>query len=91
MKDVIKVLQGKSDLLSGNGSPEKLIREAEEILGLRFSSDYRAYLMHYGIVAFDGHELTGICSSKRLDVSQVTLNQRKRSTFDLSPLMNVKR
>lgn len=86
MKDVIKALQGKSDLVSGNGTSEELIREAEETLGLRFASDYRVYLMYYGIVAFDSHELTGISSSKRLDVIQVTINQRQRNAFDLSEM-----
>jgi hypothetical protein len=84
MRDIIKILRGKTDLLSGEGISEELIRKAEERLGLKFASDYRAYLSYFGIIAFDGHELTGIYSFLRLDVTEVTIKQRQRNIMDLS-------
>lgn len=79
MIDVIKILQEKSDLLYGKGTSEELIRKAEDTLGLRFASDYRAYLLHFGIVAFDGSELTGIYPSTHLDVTKATVSERERN------------
>jgi hypothetical protein len=80
MTEIIKALQAKTDLLSGKGSSEELIKKAEEILNIKFADDFRAYLLHYGIVAFDGHELTGIYSSTRLDVTKVTISERQKNT-----------
>lgn len=53
------------------------IYEAELRLELSFSEEYRQYLHEYGAVSFYGHELTGICSSKRLNVVDVTMTERK--------------
>jgi hypothetical protein len=58
------------------GASNEEITMAEETLGLQFADDYRQYLAVPGVASFDGHELTGICNSKRLDVVTVTVNER---------------
>ena len=52
------------------------IADAEKALALRFADDYREYLLAFGIASSDGHELTGICNSKRLSVVDVTLSEK---------------
>lgn len=55
---------------------EAAVAEAELALGLRFSSDFRSVLLEYGCIETDGHELTGLIDSKRLDVVRVTKDMR---------------
>lgn len=75
--EFISMLKEQDGFIGGNGSPPYEIENAEKILHLRFASDYRTYLLSYGIVAFGGHELTGICKSKRVNVVDVTEDERK--------------
>lgn len=53
------------------------ICEAESVLGLHFSDEYRYYLLAFGVASANGHEFTGICNSPRLNVVDVTLEERK--------------
>ena len=76
-KSIINALKAKESLLAGKGTTQDQIDIAEKELGLAFASDYRAYLFSYGIAAFDGHELTGISKSERLNVVSATLAARK--------------
>ena len=55
---------------------EEQIASAEIALARRFADDYREYLAHMGIATANGHEFTGICNSKRLNVVDVTLSER---------------
>ena len=48
------------------------IKEAEEELGVTFANDYKEYTEAFGAASFNGHELTGICGFRRLDVRTVT-------------------
>jgi len=76
MTDIVKKLQGKPDLYSLSGASGELIEEAEKILKLRFADEYRQYLAAFGVVSTNGHELTGICVSPRLNVVDVTIFER---------------
>lgn len=38
-------------------------------------------MLAFGIAVFAGHELTGICDRKRLDVVRNTFNQRELNLF----------
>ncbi len=59
------------------------INEAEKKLGLVFAEDYKQYISTYGIASFGSHELTGICSSKRLNVVSVTNKYKaEKNIFD---------
>lgn len=76
-------LREKSYFYSANGVSTEKIEEAEKALGLKFAEDYKEYLTQYGVVSFGGHELTGICDESRLNVVNVTLeNREKRPDID---------
>ena len=66
----------RSELIAGRGTTLEQIRSAEAALDLVFSDDYRQYLLKYSVIAYDGHELTGICPDSRLNVISVTQRQR---------------
>ena len=48
-------------------------------MGVRFAKDYFQYVTQIGVASFDGHELTGICQSNRLDVVSVTRRERQKN------------
>ena len=77
MGSVLDVLRNAPDFIGGKGCNEDVIRAAEQSLGLLFAPDYREYLCTFGLACFDGHELTGICKASRLNVVDVTLEERK--------------
>lgn len=52
------------------------IGEAEAKLGLSFAVEYRNYLKACSFASVNGHELTGICKSPRLDVVDATRAER---------------
>lgn len=77
MSDIIEALKSAPDYIGGSGRTEDEIRKAEELIGVEFASDYRCYLKEIGLACLDGHELTGICKSIRLNVVDVTLSKRQ--------------
>ena len=77
MKDILNLIKNKSKFYSIGNISEENIKEAELILNIKFASDYRMIIKEYGAVTFSGHELTGICNSKRLNVVDVTKEERK--------------
>jgi hypothetical protein len=77
VKDILNLIKNKSKFYSIGNISEENIKEAELILNIRFASDYRMIIKEYGAVTFSGHELTGICNSKRLNVVDVTKEERK--------------
>ena len=78
MATIIDALKSKIDLLTGEGVSELIISNAEKALNLSFSNEYKEYLKTYGIAVFDGHELTGITNSPRVNVVDVTKAQREK-------------
>ena len=78
MSTIIETLEIQKGLLAGEGVPENLIKEAELMLKLNFSDEYKEYLRRFGIAAYRGHELTGITKSPRLHVVAVTLSEREK-------------
>lgn len=77
MKDILNILKNKSEFYAKGNVSEENITKAETVLNVKFASDYRMIIKEYGIVIFSGHELTGICNSKRLNVVDVTKEERK--------------
>ncbi|MFQ7320397.1 MAG: SMI1/KNR4 family protein [Faecalibacterium sp.] len=75
---ILDVLRNAPDFIGGKGCGNVAISGAEQALGIRFAPDYRAYLQKIGLACFDGHELTGICKAFRLNVVDVTLDERKQ-------------
>lgn len=76
MKSIVSVIKSNPDYIGSNGRNESAIAQAEKMLNNRFADDYREYLLKIGLASFNGHELTGICSSKRLNVVDVTLSEK---------------
>lgn len=77
MSDIIETLKNAPEYIGGTGRTAAEIEIVEKQLGVEFAPDYRCYLKEIGLACFNGHELTGICKSTRLNVTDVTLAQRK--------------
>lgn len=76
MTSIVNKLRALPAFCSLAGVSMDLIVDAEKALALRFADDYREYLLAFGIASSDGHEFTGICNSKRLNVVDVTLAEK---------------
>lgn len=79
MKRFEEIIKDKDGFCYIKGVSQDEIDQAEKKLGIKFSGDYVEYLLKYGVATFDGHELTGICSSTRLNVVDVTLLERQNN------------
>lgn len=75
----IKSLEQLENFHSLKGTTEEKITAAENALGLTFAKDYHSYLKQYALASMNGHELTGIVASKRLNVADVTLRNRENN------------
>lgn len=80
MSSVIENLKQKEFFCSLQGKTDTEILQAQEALGLQFAKDYRVYLETFGLASYEGHELTGLCPSKRLNVIDVTQHDRERTS-----------
>lgn len=72
MKEQIQAMKQLTWFTALKGAQEEQIATAEKELSLCFADDYRGYLQEYGLASANGHELTGICPSDRLNVVTVT-------------------
>lgn len=72
MNDIIKAMMKLPEFFGLSGVSDDQISAAEQKLNTHFAPDYRAYLSAYGIASANGHEMTGICPSPRLNVVNVT-------------------
>ena len=72
--DIINKLPSLRHLAPASDEEIK-ISEAE--LGIKFASDYKEYLWNFGCISASGLELTGICGSQRLNVVDITNQERK--------------
>lgn len=78
MDDILKAMQAKQGFVALSGASAEQIAQAETALGVKFSEEYRKYVSAFGIASFETHELTGICTSPRLNVVAVTLEERSK-------------
>ena len=69
----------KKPVYSMKGADIQAVIAAEDRLGLRFSDEYRNYLMDYGVVSCGSHEFTGLGGDAYLDVVKGTLGERERN------------
>ena len=83
MLEMIKKIREAEDYASLGAVSKEQIADAEKILQLAFAEDYKEYLSAFGAATFCGKEMTGICSSERLNVIAVT--QRARSFYKNFP------
>lgn len=73
----VKLLKTCDDYMELGGVSESEIEHAERVLGVLFAKEYKEYLLQCGVATANGHEFTGICNSKRLNVVDVTILERK--------------
>ncbi len=69
---IVDVINSKEDLIHGVPATDKEIKNAEDDLDLKFASEYKDYLKTFGIIAYEGHEITGISRPARTHVVDVT-------------------
>ena len=77
MENIVAVLKSMPDYIGSNGRTDDEIELAEKNLGCTFAKDYHVYLAEIGLACFDGHELTGLTKTERLNVVSVTTEHRK--------------
>lgn len=80
MSDIINFIQNQPDLFFLKGATDEEILQAEKSLGLEFDAEFRKYISVYGVASFNGHELTGICKSRRLNVVDATIEAKEKNT-----------
>lgn len=78
---LVDVIMQKQNIFTYEPASQDQINEAEKELNVVFSEEYINYVSELGVAIFDGHELTGLCNGKRLDVVSVTREQRKYNDF----------
>ncbi len=74
--NIADILRSMPGFVSLTPATMQQVESAEKILQLKFSNDYREYLSSLGVASFSGHELTGICPTSRLNVVDVTIQER---------------
>lgn len=79
MFDIEKIILSIPNLFSSKGTSIDEICLAERELSLNFSEDYKQYLTQFGIIAYDGHELTGIAEHSHLNVVDITKKEKKKN------------
>ena len=80
--NIISLIQSMADYICGKGATKEEIANCEKNLNTVFATDYKQYLEKFGLVCFDGRELTGICNSNRLHVVNVTFEERNKYSSD---------
>ena len=76
MNDIINTLKKQKMFASYGSATKEQILLSESILSTVFSEDYKLYLEEFGCADYYGHELTGICDFERLNVVNVTIEER---------------
>lgn len=77
MEDIVKIMSNMDMFISSGAVDENEIKVAEERLGLKFSDEYKEYVLAFGTASYYGHELTGICEGDdSVNVVAVTLAER---------------
>lgn len=94
MGNIVDMLRKKDCFCSLTGVTEEEIKEAEQTLDLTFAKEYVDYLQAFGLASFQGHELTGIIKSPRLNVVAQTIlgkedNPRVPDDFYVIEIANV--
>lgn len=81
---LINEIKARKGLFRLIGANDDQIDDAEKILGLNFSEEYKAYLKEFGCISFDSHEFQGLNTSDRLSVV-LTTQFEKMSRKNLFP------
>lgn len=57
------------------------IESAEQKLNLKFNDDYKECLIQFGQFSIYGHEFIGITKTSRLDIVEVTKDERSKNNY----------
>ena len=76
MKSFVESLKMCEDFYHACGANDAQVKLAEEKLSLKFSADFVDYLRNFGIASANGHEFTGVINPSRLNVVDVTFEER---------------
>lgn len=87
-ENVIQAINGLNHLCALLPASSDAVIEAEQSLGLQFAPDYKAYVQQFGAISGCGIELTGVTTSRRLNVVAVTKKNRAMNS-NISPDMYV--
>ena len=74
---ILEIFDTKEDVIAGKGVSAEKIAEAEKELNLLFDKEYREYLLTYGLIMCNGHELTGLGNIDRTNVVLVTRQMKE--------------
>lgn len=81
MMRLLEIIENSEKVFTYASMSYEKIQQAEKELKVSFSEEYKEYLAEYGVAIFNGHELTGLCDGKRLDVVRITCKEREISEF----------
>ena len=75
--NLVDKIRSYSNIFTLAPATKESIEQAEKELGITFSKEYVDYVAEFGVAIFNGHEFTGLCDGKRLDVVRITKEQRE--------------
>lgn len=81
MSGIINRISHINGLFALKGVTANEVNAAELALNIQFAPDFSQYLKSFGCMSFGAHEFTGLGTSKRLDVVEVTRFERKNKGF----------
>lgn len=80
MSELIETMKKYEDFVDmAKGASQSEIEEAEKELGVTFSEEYKNYTKEAGSASANGHELTGVVESKRLNVISATKDAKLKN------------
>lgn len=77
MSAVIERIKNIPDVNYKTGVSLEVIDQAETKLKVKFSKDYIEVLNNFGVLLVNGHEIIGLGSSARLNVIDITTEERE--------------
>lgn len=77
MSIIIEHIKNIPDAYYKTGVSVKEIEQAETKLNVKFSKDYIEVLNNFGVLLVNGHEIIGLGSSARLNVIDITTEERE--------------
>lgn len=78
---LVDIIKQSENVFTFAPMSQECIHQAEKELNVTFSKEYTDYLEQFGVSIFNGHELTGLCDGKRLDVVRITQEQKKINQY----------
>lgn len=81
MSDISSIIAKMKSFHARKSAQLNEIEFAEQELGLRFNEDYKACLLAFGQFSIYGHEFTGITKTSRLDIVEVTKDEKFRNDY----------